>query len=104
MTRQKHITILGVVLVFVCVARAGLAQTEATNTTQLSGDQGHSTAALAQVATNAFSNSWLMQIQQNNNWTDMPLNQGSRRQSNLAFQPCPPFSRQESVRNFVCGA
>ena len=87
MTRQTVITLVGVVVVFLCVARAGLAQTEATNTTQLSGDQGPSTAALAQEATNPFSNSWLMQIQQNNNWTDMPLDHDSRMQSNLVFQP-----------------
>ena len=85
-TAEGH-TILGVFLAFACVARAGLAQTQATNTKQPSGDQGQSATALAQEATNPFSNSWLMQIQQNNNWTDMPLDHGSETQSNLAFQP-----------------
>ena len=85
MIRQKVTTILGVVLAFACVARPGLAQT--TNATQPSGDQGQSAAALAQEAANPFSSSWLMQIQQNNNWTDMPLDHGSRMQSNLVFQP-----------------
>ena len=73
MTRQKVITILGVVLAFACGARAGLAQPQATNATQPSGDQSPSAAALAQEATNPFATSWLMQIQQNNNWVDMPL-------------------------------
>ena len=78
MIRHKVITILGVFLAFACVARAGLAQTQATNATQPSGHQDPSAAALAREATNPFSNGWLMQIQQNNNWTDMPLDHGSR--------------------------
>ena len=48
MTRHKVITILSVVLAFTCVAKAGLAQTAATNGTQPSGDQ--SAAAQAQEA------------------------------------------------------
>ena len=40
MARQKITALVGVVLALLCVARAGLAQTEATNTTQPSGDQG----------------------------------------------------------------
>jgi hypothetical protein len=78
MTRQKVVTILGIALAFTCVARAGLAQTQTTQATQSSGDQDRSAAAVAQEATNPFSNSWLMQIQQNNTWTDMPLGDGSR--------------------------
>ena len=69
MRRQKFTTILGAVLAFACVARPGLAQTQATtNGTQPSGDQDQSAAAMAQEATNPFSSAWLMQIQQNNNW------------------------------------
>ena len=34
MTRQKVATFVGVVLAFLCVARPGLAQTQATNATQ----------------------------------------------------------------------
>ena len=87
MTRQKVTTILSAVLAFACVANAGFAQTQATTTngTQTSGDQ--SAAAMAQEAANPFSSRWLMQIQQNNNWIDMPLDSGHRMQSDLMFQP-----------------
>jgi hypothetical protein len=69
------------------VAKAGLAQTQAPTTAQPSGDQSQSAAALAQQATNPFSSSWLMQVQQNNNWIDMPSGHDDRIQSNLLFQP-----------------
>ena len=89
MARQKVTTILVVVLAFACAANAGFAQTQATTTngTQTSGDEGQSAAAMAQEAANPFSSRWLMQIQQNNNWMDMPLESGDRVQSNLMFQP-----------------
>jgi hypothetical protein len=87
MTRQKLTTILGVALAVACVANSGLAQTQATNATRSSADQDQSGAALAQEATNPFSSSWLMQIQQNNNRMDMPSGHGDRMQSNLMFQP-----------------
>jgi Putative MetA-pathway of phenol degradation len=89
MTRQKLITILGAVLAFACVANAGFAQTQATTTngTQTSGDRDQSAAAMAQEAANPFSSRWLMQMQQNNNWMDMPLESGNRMQSNVMFQP-----------------
>src|SRR5580700_5722781 len=80
-------TILGVALAVACVANPGLAQTQATNATPSSADESQSTAAMAQQATNPFSSAWLMQIQQNNNWIDMPLGHGDRMQSNLQFQP-----------------
>ncbi len=51
MTRQKVITIVGVVLALTCLANAGLAQAQATSATQPSGDQSQSAAALAQEAT-----------------------------------------------------
>src|SRR4029453_14521804 len=88
MTRQKVITILAAVLAFACVANAGFAQTQATTTngTQTSGDQGRSAAALAQEASNPFASSWALQLQQNNNWTEMPRGD-DRLQSNLVFQP-----------------
>src|SRR4029453_3596737 len=72
MTLQKVTTILGAVLAFACVANPGFAQTQATTTnrTQTSGDQ--SSAAMAQEAANPFSSRWLMQMQQNNNWIDVP--------------------------------
>jgi hypothetical protein len=89
MTRQKVMTLLGAVLAFACVANAGFAQTQATTTNgpQTSGDQEQPAAALAQEAANPFSSRWLMQVQQNNNWMDMPLGDGNRVQSNLLFQP-----------------
>jgi Putative MetA-pathway of phenol degradation len=86
MRRQKVITILGAVLAFACVARTGLAQTQATNATQPSGDQSQSAAAMAQQASNPFASSWALQLQQNNNWTEMPRGD-DRVQSNLLFQP-----------------
>jgi hypothetical protein len=74
MRRQKLTTILGAVLAIACVANAGFAQTQATTTngTQTSGDQDQSAAALAQQASNPFASSWALQLQQNNNWTEMP--------------------------------
>ena len=89
MARQKVITGLVVVLAFACAANAGFAQTQATTTngTQTSGNEGQSAAAMAQEAANPFSSRWLLQIQQNNNWMDMPLESGKRVQSNLMFQP-----------------
>jgi hypothetical protein len=98
MAQQRAITGLAVVLAFACVINAAFAQTQATTTngTQTSGDQGQSAAAMAQEAANPFSSRWLMQIQQNNNWMDMPLDDGNRVQSNLMFQPLMsvPLSRE----------
>src|SRR4029453_9324108 len=87
MRSQKFTTILGAVLALACVARPGLAQTQSSTAAQPSGDQSQSAAALAQQATNPFSSAWLMQVQQNNNWIDMPSGHESRTQSNLLFQP-----------------
>ena len=43
---------------------------------------------MAQEASNPFATSWLMQLQQNNNWTEMPRGDDHTRvQSNLVFQP-----------------
>jgi hypothetical protein len=84
--KQKVTTILGVVLAFACVATPGLAQAPAANPAQPKGDQ--SAAAMAQEASNPFASSWLLQIQQNNNWTTMPGGGDEKRvQSNLVFQP-----------------
>ena len=90
MTQRRVITSLVVVLAFACAANAGFAQTEATtvNAAQTSGAQDQSAAAQAQEAINPFATSWLMQLQQNNNWTEMPRGDGHTRvQSNLVFQP-----------------
>ena len=87
MMRQKVATILGV-LVFACVANAGFAQTLATTSSgpQTLGDQ--SAAAMAQQASNPFASSWALQLQQNNNGTEMPRGDDhTRMQSNLTFQP-----------------
>jgi hypothetical protein len=93
MARKKVTAILVVVIGCAC-ATAGFAQTQATTTNRMqsSADGGQSAAAMAQEAANPFSSRWLMQIQQNNNWIDMPLGSGRRVQSSLAFQPllvCP---------------
>ena len=90
MARHKVTTILGVVLAFACMAKAGLAQTQATTTkgTQTSGNEGQSAAAMAQEASNPFASSWALQLQQNNNWTEMPRGEDRYRvQNNLQFQP-----------------
>jgi len=98
MAQQEVITSLVVVLAFACMANAGFAQTQATTTNgpQTSGNQDQSAAAMAQEAANPFSSRWLLQIQQNNNWVDMPLGDGKRVQSNLMFQPLMsvPLSRK----------
>jgi hypothetical protein len=98
MTRQNVITILGVVLAFACAANTGFAQTQATtvNGAQTSGGQDQSAAAQAQEAINPFATSWLMQLQQNNNWTEMPRGDDHTRvQSNLVFQPLMSFRLTE---------
>lgn len=90
MARDQVITGLVVALAFACAANAGFAQTRATSTngTQGSADQGQSAAALAQEASNPFASSWQLQLQQNNNWTKMPIGGTDERvQSNLVFQP-----------------
>jgi len=88
MIRKKVTTIVSLVVTIVCVANAGFAQTPATTTSgpQTSGDQ--SAAAMAQQASNPFASSWTLQLQQNNNWTEMPRGDDHTRvQSNLTFQP-----------------
>jgi hypothetical protein len=90
MRGQKVRTILGAVLAFACVANAGFAQTQTTTTNgaQTSGDRDQSAAAMAQQASNPFASSWALQLQQNNNWTEMPRDADHARvQSNLLFQP-----------------
>ena len=90
MAQQRVITSLVVVLAVACTANAGFAQTQATtvNGAQTSGGQDQSAAAQAQEAINPFATSWLMQTQQNNNWTAMPRGDDHTRvQSNLVFQP-----------------
>jgi len=85
MRRKKVTTILGIALALSCVANAALAQSQAANGTPPSIDQ--SNAALAQEASNPFASSWTLQLQQNNNWTEMPLGHDGQVQSNLVFQP-----------------
>ena len=98
MKRQKVITIGSIVLAFACAATPALAQTQATttNATQPSGAQDQSAAAMAQEAINPFATSWLLQIQQNNNRTEMPRGDDHTRvQSNLVFQPLMSFRLTE---------
>ena len=86
MTRQKVTTIVGAVLLVVCAAAPVLAQSQTADGAQRSG-QEQSAAAMAQEASNPFAASWLMQFQQNNNWTEMPADDQTRLQNNLTFQP-----------------
>jgi hypothetical protein len=86
MRSQKIRTVLGVVLAFACAATSTFAQGQSAGAAS-SADQEQSAAALAQQATNPFSNAWLMQIQQNNNSIEMPQGHGNHWQNNLMFQP-----------------
>jgi hypothetical protein len=90
MTRHRVIGGLVVALAFACAANASFAQAQATTTngTQGSAARDQSAAALAQEATNPFAASWQLQLQQNNNWMEMPRSEDHERlQSNLVFQP-----------------
>jgi len=87
MKRQNLVRLLSVAFTLACVAKAALAQTETANATEFARSQSASASALAQEASNPFATSWLMQIQQNNNWVSMPRGNGSRIASNLLFQP-----------------
>jgi len=90
MAQQRLVTSLVAVLAFACAANAGFAQTQATTVdgAQTSGGQDQSAAAQSQEAINPFATSWLMQLQQNNNWTEMPRGEDQTRvRSNLVFQP-----------------
>lgn len=89
MTRHTVVRVLGALATIACAADTPFAQAQATTThaAQASPDQGQSAAALAQEAANPFSSSWLMQVQQNNNFLDTPLESGTRVQSNALFQP-----------------
>lgn len=98
MAKQKVIAGLVVGLAFACAANAGFAQTQATptNGVQTSGNGGQSAAAMAQEASNPFASSWALQLQQNNNWTEMPRGADSTRmQSSLQFQPLLNFRLTE---------
>ena len=88
MTRPKVLTTLGFMFAFAFVAKAGVAQTPANNSGQPSAEQGRSAAALAQEASNPFASSWALQLQQNNNWIEMPIGDDHTRvQGNYVFQP-----------------
>jgi len=86
MKRQK-MTTLGLVIAFALMAaNGGFAQSQATPTNAAASGDPQSAAAMAQEAANPFSSRWLLQMQQNNNWLDMP-DGIDRVQSNLMFQP-----------------
>ena len=87
-SRQDTVVrILGFAIAFGCIADAGLAQTPPANAIPPGGGEAASAAAMAQEASNPFAASWLMQIQQNNNWVEMPFGEDKRVQSNVQFQP-----------------
>ena len=85
---QQVVRILGLAFAFACVAEAGLAQTQPANATPPAGGEGPSTAAMAQEATNPFAASWLMQIQQNNNWVEMPFGEEAACRAICSFSRC----------------
>ena len=88
MARQKVTTILGLAFAFACGANAGFAQTQPTTTSGAQRSTDQSAAALAQQASNPLASSWALQLQQNNNWAEMPRGDDHTRvQSNLLFQP-----------------
>jgi hypothetical protein len=87
MNRLRRISFAGAVLVLACVASPWRAQAQQPAGAQPPGGQEPSAAALAQQATNPFSTSWLLQLQQNENWIDMPAGHENEMRSNLFFQP-----------------
>ena len=51
---------------------------------------------MAQEASNPFASSWALQLQQNNNWAEMPIGEDRYRvQNNLQFQPLLNFRLTE---------
>ena len=86
MTTNKIGTTLGLVIAFALIASAGFAQTPSAPVTA-SEDPAQSAAAMAQAAANPFSSRWLMQMQQNNTWVEMPGGIDNKVQSNFMFQP-----------------
>jgi hypothetical protein len=56
-----------------------------------SPDQPQSAAGLSKEIANPLSNLWLLQVQQNNTFTEVPLGNGTYVQSNLQFQPLVPI-------------
>jgi hypothetical protein len=86
MTRQKLNEIAAAALACALLAAPAHAQGQTGTAAPASTDQA-SAAALAQQATNPFSTAWLLQMQQNNNWIDMPAGHDGKVQSNLLFQP-----------------
>jgi hypothetical protein len=66
---------------------SGIAQAQELTAHEPSAADIDSTVEASKQAANPLANVWLMQIQQNSNWTGMPANNGNRVQSNLQFQP-----------------
>ncbi|HEY0796303.1 MAG TPA: hypothetical protein VGD64_11025 [Acidisarcina sp.] len=52
-----------------------------------SATDSQAAAELAKQASNPLSSAWLIQVQQNNGWVGMPLNEGDRVDSDLLLQP-----------------
>lgn len=84
--------------------KSGVAQTQDSTAPQEAAAQKDSSAAkssnppkendsaaeASKQASNPLASVWLMQIQQNNNFIEMPTNKDIRVQSNLQFQPLMP--------------
>jgi hypothetical protein len=95
-------TVLAAALTF-ALLQSGIAQTQdstapekpaaATDSAKSSKSSANadSAAEASKQASNPLASVWLMQIQQNNNWVEMPTNKDTRVQSNLQFQPLMPL-------------
>src|SRR4051794_20023319 len=94
MRREMVMRGLGVLLAMGCAAAPVRAQTESTGSDR-------SVAGMAQEAANPFANSWLLQMQQNNNWIDLPRVDDSRVQSNFTFQPLMNVRLTEKLPLFI---
>jgi hypothetical protein len=68
-------------------AKSGIAQTQESTANQPAGADSQASAELAKQASNPLSSAWLIQVQQNNSWVGMPLNQGDQIDSDLLLQP-----------------
>ena len=84
--------------------KSGIAQTQDSTVPQESAAQNDSSSAkssnppnendsvaeASKQASNPLASVWLVQIQQNTNWIELPTNKDIRVQSNLQFQPLMP--------------
>ena len=113
MKRQKVLRILGIAFAFVCVAKAGLAQTQAANATPppMAGGQepeGGSQSDLAETGrklSNPLSDVWALFTRFDLNFADGDVNLGDKKiGSKMIFQPVLPmplYGKGENQWNFI---